>query len=162
MAKTATMKYSLSMVYDKAVGDQTDDYKPTFTFNDTLAEGTGDDQYDLFFNANDTINGTKNYDLAGSLTDSHGDTLTFVELNGVYVKNTSTSSGQNVTVGAHPTSAVPIFSDVSDSVVLDPDGMLFLWWPKMGKTVTAGTADVLRIFTNASIAVTIALVGRSA
>jgi len=162
MARTATLKFALSFLYDQTVGTEVDEYKPTFVNTDNLTAGTGENQYDRLWNDSRTLNGTENLDLAGGLTDAHGTTLTFVKVKGLWILNKSTTLGQTLRIGGNPTSSFLLFDDVSDTLTIDAEGMFFYWDPRGGKTVTAGSADLLTVVSSISLTYDIAIFGTSA
>jgi len=87
---------------------------------------------------------SENLDLAGGLTDAFGSTLTFTTVKLLMIKNTSTTSGENLTLSGNFLELDP-FSGTSPTLDIDPGGVLFLSSPIDGYTVTGSTADILTI-----------------
>lgn len=131
-----------------------------------LATGVASGQADKIFHDQRTLaaSGTENLDLAGSLVDAFGATITFVKLKAIIVKAASTNVN-NVNVIREGTNGAPLFLALADGIPVLPDG-IFAWVaPGAGITVTAGTGDLLT-FTNSgagtSVTYDIVLVGTSA
>jgi hypothetical protein len=117
----------------------------------TWTNGTTVDKADRVFSDTRTVSasGTDALDLAGSLTDIYGNTLTFVELKALYVY-ASTGNTNNVRVNRPSSNGVPLFLAASDGIDVPPGGTFFWACPADGKvTVTAGTGDLLN-FDNSS------------
>ncbi len=99
-----------------------------------------------------TPGGSDNLDLAGSLTDSFGNSLTFVKLKLIAVRNRSTVAGDVVHVGplGIANAFVGFWANASDGNLVHPGiadadvGWLVLYAPT-GLTVGAGASDILGI-----------------
>lgn len=130
--------------------------------------GTGAGQADLLFADQRTIADSENddLDLAGSLTDVFGNTLTFVEICAMEVRAAGGNTNDVVVGGAASNAFTGPFGDASDTIAVQPGGVLALGAPDAGGwTVAAGTGDVLRIANGgagSSVTYDIVLVGRSA
>jgi hypothetical protein len=134
------------------VGDTTQ--TSSFSYKSTLANGTGASQADKFYVVSPTIaaSGTLSLDLAGSLTDLFGNTITFARIKGVYIQFASTNTASDVTVGgAASNPATLFFADATDKINIQKTGSFLIsrtdatGWP-----VTAGTGDILKIANNDS------------
>lgn len=166
-----TLKTIVTAQIDAVYKNLLDLGTPTDTFlkktKIELSSGTGANAADLMFSDQRTLSasGTEDLDLAGSLVDAFGATLTFVELRAILV-SASSGNTNNVTVARASSNGLPLFSAASDAIVLPPGGV-FLWsCGADGKvTVTAGTGDLLTI-TNAagstSVTYDVVIVGTSA
>ncbi|MCI0351567.1 MAG: hypothetical protein L0Z53_19260 [Acidobacteriales bacterium] len=132
-----TSALDLSTVTDNATVD----------YGDSLASGTGLDQCDLKFHDRRTLSATtEELDLAGSLTDAFGQTITFAKVKGILIHNRNTTAGQTLIIGGAAANAFPLFTDVTDKYTLGPDGKFLAWEPSLaGKAVTAGTGDKLKL-----------------
>lgn len=135
-----------------------------------LANGTAAGQADLIFSDTRTVNASSNddLDLAGSLTDANGNTLTFARVKGLYVK-ASASNTNNVLVGGDATNTFLTWVVAeADAVILRPGASLHLVAgvaDATGYAVTAGTGDLLRITNSGagtSVTYDIVIVGSSA
>jgi hypothetical protein len=132
----------------------------------TLATGTGNAQADKVFAGTRTVtaSGTDALDLAGSLVDPFGATLTIVKLKAVLVR-ASAANTNNCRVNRPATNGVPLFLAASDGIDVLPGGV-FLWAaPNTGVTVTSATGDLLNIDNSGSgtsVTYDVVLVGTSA
>lgn len=132
----------------------------------SLTNGTGSGQSDLIFHDQRTINAsaTDSLDLAGSLTNAVGATLTFAKLKLLYVRAASTNTN-NVNVTRPASNGVPLFLAAGDGVPVLPDGALLWVAPGAGVTVTAGTGDLIDLVNSGagtSVVYEIVLIGTSA
>lgn len=110
----------------------------------TLATGTGAGQADKVFAGTRTVtaSGTDALDLAGTLTDPFGATLTIVKLKAILIR-AAAANVNNVRVNRPASNGVPLFLAASDGIDVLPGG-LFLWMaPNVGVTVTAATGDLI-------------------
>ena len=132
---------------------------PDVSANITMADGTGANQSDLmYFELAETIaaSGNDQYDLAGALTDAYGDAVVFAKIKAILIKNTATNAEIQVgggTDGAGTNAWAPWITsttaDKSEAVKIEPNnGAFMMIAPNTGWTVTAGTADILRITNN--------------
>lgn len=133
-----------------------------------LANGTGANQFDRMYSDNVTIGPSSNLDLdlRGGLTDPFGVTLNIVELRAIFIRSRSTNLN-NLGIGGTVTNQLTgIFTDVSDQIILRPGEVFFKGiFPDGGVTLTAGTADLLRLVNLAgtnSISADILIFGTSA
>lgn len=132
-----------------------------------LTTGTGTNQADLMFADQRTLaaSATENIDVAGSLVDPLGTTLTFVTVKAVKICASSANTNNVVVGGAASNGLLGIFSDATDKIVVKPGGC-FVWVaPKAGATVTASTGDILLVANSAgstSVTYDIIIIGTSA
>jgi hypothetical protein len=121
------------------------------TISQAIANGTGDGQATQIFHERRTLTtgASQEYDLAGSLVDELGQTLTFAAIKAIIIYST-TSTNKVLTVGAgtHPL-AEWVGDAASDTVKINAGGLFGLIAPNTGYTVTAGTADDFKV-TNAA------------
>lgn len=117
-----------------------------------LANGSGDGSANLLFHDQRTLaaSGSENLDLAGSLVDSFGNTLTMVELRGLIIV-AADGNTNNVRLTRPASNGVPLFLAASDGIDIPPGG-LFAWaCGADGKvTITAGTGDLLTVANSSS------------
>lgn len=132
-----------------------------------LSNGTGANSADLLFHDQRTITASSNedLDLAGSLANAYGTTLTYVELRAVLIA-ASSSNTNNVRLTRPASNGVPLFLAASDGIDVPPGGV-FLWsCPADGKiTVTASTGDLLNVANSSSgtsVTYDVVIVGTSA
>lgn len=141
---TAALKWSYRNLLD--LNDALD--AKTLQILDTLASGTGLDQADRLFADTRSLTAAANddLDLAASLTDVFGATLTFVKIKAILIHNKSTTAGDIIHVGGGSNNFVNWIGAAGDIVKIGPNGVLLLWNPSAaGYAVTAGTGDILRI-----------------
>lgn len=115
-----------------------------------FAHGTGNYQADLIFHDKRTLGdgASENLDLAGSLTDVFGTTLTFAKIKAIIIQNLSTV--QTLTVGGAAANAfINWVGDATDKINLPPGGAFCLMAPLAGFAVTADTGDILKIANSA-------------
>lgn len=119
----------------------------------TITSGTESSQMDQIWHDQRTLAAStaEDLDLAGSLVDAFGTTLTFVDIRFIMVKASSANTN-DVRVGG--TGANAFFSFLgsnTDYIKVKPGGALFLYTPTdPGYAVTAGTADLLQIENDSS------------
>jgi hypothetical protein len=112
-----------------------------------LTSGTGLNQADLLFTDTRTLaaSGTEDLDLAGSLVDAFGATLTFARIKAIMV-TALLGNTNNVNVSRTTSNGVPLFLAATDGIPVRPGG-LFVWVAPdaTGIAVTAGTGDLITI-----------------
>ncbi|MCA9100061.1 MAG: hypothetical protein KDA63_02865 [Planctomycetales bacterium] len=120
-------------------------------YEKNLADGTSVDQVDKIWHDQRTVAATSNDDLdLTALTNSvFGSTITinFAKVKSILVVNTSTTSGDELRVGAAASNAftAPFNGGATSVVEVGADSALLLSSNKDGWSVTGGSADVLRI-----------------
>lgn len=132
-----------------------------------LSNGTSTSAADRLFHDQRTLtaSGTEDLDLAGSLSNAFGSTLTLVELRAVLI-TASSANTNNVVLSRPASNGVPLFSAAGDAIAIPPGGV-FLWaCGADGKvTVTAGTGDLLTVTNSSSgtsVTYDVVIVGTSA
>jgi len=166
MPLTATLKASVEADYTTALDLGTVAYPLRKYASIALTSGTGTGQADRLFTDTRTVtaSGTDALDLAGSLVDAFGATLTFVKLKAVLV-SAAAGNTNNVRINRPASNGVPLFLAASDGIDIPPGGA-FLWVaPGAGVTVTPATGDLLNIDNSGagtSVTYDVVLVGTSA
>jgi hypothetical protein len=99
-----------------------------------------------------TASSTEDLDLAGSLTDAYGSTITFARIKALVVA-ASAANTNNVIVGNAASNAVAgLFGSLTHTAVVRP-GAAVAWMcgaaDATGYVVTAGTADIIKIANSA-------------
>lgn len=127
---------------------------PTFAFDQVrtnqYSPGAASGQADKLFSDERTLaaSATENLDLAGSLVDPLGGTLTFAKVKAIIVYAAAANTN-SVCVGAAASNTFTgPFLDATDAICVKPGGMLVISDP-VGWTVTASTGDILKV-TNSS------------
>jgi hypothetical protein len=112
-----------------------------------LENGTGNNQASKMFSDTRTLaaSATEDLDLAGSLVDPIGATLTFTAIKAIYIKAADANTNDVIVGGAASNGFQGPFGNVNDTIAVRPGGILELVAPKTGWTVTAGTGDLLKI-----------------
>lgn len=127
-----------------------------------LKNGTTDGSIDLVYT--DTISSVAastitSYDLAGSLKDSFGASVTFAEVCLIAVRNNRTTALAYLDVGPHGTNGfgrlasgrgfwpADVGGDADQGTIVGPNSWIVLY-SDAGVPVTAGTGDILRITTS--------------
>ena len=110
--------------------------------SDTLASGTGLDQGDQAWHDTRTLAATsETLDLAGSLTNAFGSTVTFARVKGIVIHNKATTAAYNLTVGG-ATNPFLLLGGATHTDPIGPDGVRVYWEPcATGKAVTAATGE---------------------
>lgn len=146
-----------------------------FTYSTRLTDGTSAGKADRLYVATGTLaaSASLNLDLAGSVADVFGSTITFARIKVIYVELTADTTATHVYVGGHASAGLTnwitsagTFGTDQPKVTVRNGGVLFLCAPDAtAYAVTATTADILKI-TNADGAnvatYRLALVGASA
>lgn len=119
-----------------------------------LATGTGAGAADLVFSDRRTIaaSGTENLDLAGTLVDSFGATITFVKVKGIYIA-ASAANTNSVVVGAAGTNPWIGLLNATGTVTLRPGAALMAMAGQSDATgmgVVAATGDLLKVANSGS------------
>lgn len=148
---TTTIKATLGWTFTDAQAWANSANASSFTYSKSLTNGTAADKADNIYLAQTTLaaSGTVNLDLAGSVTDIYGNTITFARVKALYFELTTTTSASAMTLGAHGSAAAlagsgNLFGDTSDKVRIHNGGVFLVASP--GATaypVTATTADIL-------------------
>jgi hypothetical protein len=133
-----------------------------------LASGTAAGQADLIFSDTRTIaaSGTDTLDLAGSLVDALGSTLTFARVKGLIIYAAPGNTNDVVYGGAASNTWVGPFVDATDKRKVKPGGIEVVFAPgAAGFPVTAATADQLLIANGGagtSVSYDVVIIGASA
>lgn len=138
----ASIEFSLSKVL---AGRGPVDHAP-IEADIALASGTGFGNADLAFSDQRTLASaaSENLDLAGSLVDGLGQTITAAKIKGLLIE-ADASNTTNITVGGAASNGLQaFFGATTHTIVLQP-GDRFVWVSKTGWPVTAATADLLKV-----------------
>jgi hypothetical protein len=122
-----------------------------FDWTQLFSNGTGANQASQQFYDSRTLSAsaTENLDLAGSLTNAFGQTITFTKVKAIAVK-ASSGNTNDVQVQRASSNGVPIFMAASDGVQLTPGAFFVMAFPNAnGVAVTGGTGDLLTITNSA-------------
>jgi hypothetical protein len=117
----------------------------------TLSNGTGSGNASQQWHDTRTLgaSATENLDLAGSLVNAFGVTLTFTKIKAIYVRASVNNNAANaVQVQRGAANGVPLFLAASGGLQLGAGG-IYLFYDPAGVTVTANTGDILTITNSA-------------
>lgn len=118
------------------------------SYSHSLANGTGANQSNQIFSDQRTIgaSGSEELDLAGTLTNLIGATITFTKVKAIIVKAAAANTNDVVIGGAAVNGFYPMFGAATETVKVKPGGMFAITAPDAnGYAVTAATADLLKI-----------------
>jgi len=113
----------------------------------SFQDGTTDGKADRLWSDVRTLaaSASENLDLAGSLTDPGGATVTFVKVKAIFVRATATNVNDVVLGNAAANAFVGPFGAAAHTLAVKPGGTLLLVAPNTGWTVTAGTGDQVKV-----------------
>lgn len=167
MALTAELRAKVAIRHTGAADFGGQVYTPTIEKLVSLTSGTGANQADLAFVDRRTLaaSATEDLDLAGSLTDAFGSSITMAEVVAVYVAADAANTN-NVIVG-DATAPVPLFGGVNPTFSVKPGGFFFVAAPNASGlfTVGAGSTDDIKVANSAgssSVTYDVVIIGRSA
>lgn len=131
-----------------------------------LVEGTASGAADLVFADERTLaaSATENLDLAGGLTDPFGVTLTFAKVKAIIIIANAANSN-DVVAGAATNPFTGPLGGTTPTVSVKPGGFYAIGHPGAGWTVTAATADILKVANGSSgtsVTYRIIIIGTSA
>jgi hypothetical protein len=112
-----------------------------------LANGTGAAQASQVYQDTGTLAGSAstNIDLAGSLTNIFGTTITFTKIKLIALQADSANNvANNLQLSRGSSNGFVWFLAASDGFYLAP-GASFVWYDPVGVTVTAATGDILTL-----------------
>lgn len=116
------------------------------------ANGTSDSQANEWFHDTRTVAATTadNLDLAGSLTNKFGETLTFTTIKLIFVRILSPDGTKELYIGPRSQSNAWV-GPWGDTTDFSKTKGVFLWFENYGVgSITAATTDVLGIYNNGS------------
>lgn len=167
MALTSKITLELSAKQTGSNDFGNDEFKPQMRKVIDFASGTGANQADLLFMDERTLSAsaTEDLDLAGTLTDAFGATITMAEVVAIFIFADSGNTN-NVVVG-DATAPIPLFGGTNPTFSIKPGGFFCIGAPDAAGqlTVGAGSTDDLKIANSSSgtgVTYQIAVLGRSA
>ncbi len=165
MAVTTNLQLTVNSTLTETLDLSTPRDSLVMNLSDALATGTSANQADVLWHDSRILSATsEDLDLAASLTDGLGNSVTFATVKAIIIHNTSTTTTENLSVGgAASAQFINWVSAADDEIVIGPDGVFVLWSPIDGYAVTATTGDLLKIDSGAdNITYEIAIIGTSA
>lgn len=144
-------------------------FEPKIARSLALADGTTAGKANRLFTNQSTIaaSGADSLDLAASLIDAFGATITFAKIKLLYVSAAAANTNNVVIGGAASNGFITPFGDATDKLVLRPGAFVVLGAgvaDATGYAVTASTGDLLAIANSGagtSVTYDIAIVGTS-
>jgi hypothetical protein len=139
-------------------------------YSTELDDGTAAGMADKVFSDTRTLtaSSTENLDLAGSLVDALGATITFARVKAIII-HAAAANTNNVLVGGDVTNTFfPMFGAETDSLIIRPGATVALFAGEadaVGYAVTAATADLLKITNSGagtSVSYDVIIIGASA
>ncbi len=112
-------------------------------YNQALGNGTGNNQASTYYHNQNSV--AASYDLFDltNIVDINGNTVTFVLIREIIIKNNSTTSGQILTISGN---FIDTLHDVVDTgFILDPSGVYLMTSPLDGFGVTNAVSDQIMI-----------------
>ena len=147
MALDTRLKLNLTALLTGSTDLQPRSAPLNYVVSQALTNGTGANQANAVFSDQRTVAASSNddLDLAGTLTDAFGATVTFARVKMLLVKAADANTNNVVVGGASSTFTTP-FTGTSPAVVVRPGGLLVLAASDATSyAVTATSADTLRI-----------------
>lgn len=124
----------------------------SYRINQLLGSGTGANQANNVFHDQRTVaaSGNEDLDLAASLVNAVGDTLTFTKVKAILIK-AAAGNTNNVQVTRPASNGVPLFMAAGDGIALTPGAWFLAVFPDAnGVAVTADTGDLLNVANSSS------------
>jgi hypothetical protein len=148
----ATLLSNFSWSASKANGDNFQDtsYIDLLKISQALDFGTASEEANRIFVDTRTVTlatGTDDIDLAGSLIDPFGNTITFSTIKAIFIYNRATVRTEKLRVGAASAHCFtgPYGASSATKPTIYPGGVHQITAPFEGYPVEAGTSDILRI-----------------
>jgi hypothetical protein len=161
----ATVGFNLSSVLQNVLDGRNAEDRLLFSPNITLTDGTGANgaKSQIFDTRTLSASATEDLDLAGGLSDAFGNLITFTKIRALAITAAAANTNNVLVGGASATQLASLFSAVNDVLIIRPGGGFMVYAPDAtGYTVTAGSADLLKIANSAgstSVTYSIAIIG---
>lgn len=168
MAQTSVVSQKAVISLERTVSFGPSRLPITIGTDRSIANGTSAGQCDLVYALDDqsiAASGTLDIDLSGSLTDPLGASVVFAKVDAIILV-ASASNTNNVVIGAAASNQfVGPFGAATHTIAVRPGGEITLWASGAGWSVTAGTADILRLANSgagSAVVFDLVILGRSA
>ncbi len=168
MALDTTLKLLVGATQTKVADLATASFPLAKTYALALASGTGANQADLLFSDTRTLSASssEDLDLAASLADVFGATLTFVKVKAIIIRADPGNTNNVIVGGAASNQFVGPFGSATHTIAIAPGGFFAICRGDVtGWGVTAGTGDLLKIANSgsgSSVSYDIIIIGTSA
>jgi len=145
MQLTTSIKTNFGASGSKVLDDRTATDPINLVQTTNLANGSGNNQANQSFHDQRTLTtgASEDVDLAGSLVDAFGDTITFTALKAIRIRNQS-AVNRLIVGGAVANALAALFGALTDKLIIRPSGLLVLEAPLAGYAVVAATGDLLK------------------
>lgn len=168
MSVSSTLSLAASVVQSRVLDMTTAEDPLTFRHAVQLADGSGAGKADRVFHDRRTLaaSASEDLDLAGSLVDSFGQTVTFARIKGLYVR-AAAGNTNNVIVGNASATAWAALLGATGTLTLRPGAGVGVVAGEADVTayaVGAGTADFLKVANSgagSSVTYDVVIVGAS-
>jgi hypothetical protein len=147
MSLNSSVKVSVEAVLDVAADIGTARHNVAEAFETILKDGTAINQANQLFTdkRNVALSTTDTLDLAGTLVNNLGQTVTLTKVKGLIIKSAA-ANGSTLTVGGNVNAFADWLGAATHTVKIRPGGVLCLMAPDAtAYAVTAGTGDLLDI-----------------
>lgn len=146
------LQLSMSVAYQNALDNQNVNADLARAIAVDFANGTGSGQANAMFSDLRSLSSgaSEDLDLAGSLVDAHGNTLTFATIKAIIIENPTENTVDITIGGASATQFVGPFGAATHTVATRPGGFSAFVAPKTGWTVTGGSVDLLKVLAGAA------------
>lgn len=159
MSMNVDIAMTIFSSYTKSLDLSTPEDVISLARNTQFTDGTGSGKANRHWSDSRSLNASAQEVLdLEALTDAFGQTLTFTKIKFIYIKNTSTTAAQIAIGGAE----VPLlfFIDITDKLLLYPDGDFRYTFPTTGLTVSsANQLKIEEVSGNAAAIYEIILIG---
>ena len=162
---TSKVVIKITGTFTRSLDQQTVSAPVSYTKTFSWTDGNGADQAQQVFTDDRTLaaSATEDLDLAASLSNGFGQTITFTKIRAIYIEAASGNTNNVNVGGAAANQFSTCFSDTSDVAVVRPgSAILLVARDATGFTVTAGTGDLLKVANSGagtSVTYTIILIG---
>lgn len=169
MSLTSTIAVAVSAIQIPTIDLGSASAQLSKSYRVALASGTAAGQADRVFHDQRTLtaSATEDIDLAGTLTDVFGATLTFVRIKGLIIAAAAANTNNVIVGGASATQFVSWVGAATHTVTVRPGAVLMLMAgaaDATGYVTAAGSTDLLKIANSAgstSVTYDIAVIGCS-
>jgi len=146
---TAEVRATIRATGQRALDNSTPEDKLNVVADLDFTFGTGASKCDQMFHDDRSLGAgaSEDLDLAGSLTNAFGQTVTFADVKAIYIENTSDDSGTTITVGNAASNQFTGPLGAAAHTLTIPQGGFILLAADLADvwTVTAGTGDLLKV-----------------
>ena len=153
MAKSLTGRSTITSSWKF---EKTDDlelegsYAQSYSVDQQFAAGTDAEELDVLWTDRREVTsatGTDDIDLSGALTDFFGDSVAFVKVREILIKNRATAAGDDLLVGGagSQTFSALFNGNQSAELTVRAGGWISVGAPLDGYSVVAGSEDILRV-----------------